>query len=111
MKKTVISLLSLGTLAFASAAIAQPAPMPGGPKDGHQPMHHHGMMAKMDTNKDGVLTRAEALDAAGKRFDEMDANHDGKVTKEEAKAHHEAMRAKWQAKKAGMEANQTNVAK
>ncbi|MEJ0009914.1 MAG: EF-hand domain-containing protein [Alphaproteobacteria bacterium] len=41
---------------------------------------------EMDANHDGTLTRQEMIDAAGRRFDAMDTNHDGVVTREEAAA-------------------------
>ena len=47
----------------------------------HDGMEHHGMhgdmMARMDTNHDGVLTAAENMAAAQAMFARMDGNHDG----------------------------------
>lgn len=70
---------------------------------------HHGggmmMMAKMaDTNKDGAISQAEFNTAAVKRFDMMDANKDGQVTKEERQASREKMKAEWQSKRADWKA-------
>lgn len=76
-------------------------------------MHGHGMrgmgmmgggMSKMwferlDANKDGKVTLAEAEAKALVMFDKADANHDGTVTPEERKAAHEKMRAEWKAKR------------
>ncbi|MEJ2408011.1 MAG: EF-hand domain-containing protein [Novosphingobium sp.] len=67
---------------------------------------HHGkrgqgmMMLKMaDTNNDGAVSKAEFMAAANKHFDMMDADKDGKVTKEERRAAWQSMRAQWQAAK------------
>ena len=50
-----------------------------------------GMMLKMaDTNNDGAISQAEFTAAALKHFDQMDANHDGKVTQDERQAAREA---------------------
>lgn len=73
--------------------------------------HHFGgprggmMMEKMaDTNNDGAVSQAEFVAAALKRFDAEDANHDGKVTKEERQASRAAKKAEWQAKRADKKA-------
>lgn len=56
--------------------------------------HHGHMFDKLDTDKDGSVTKAEFDAVNAKHFTEMDANSDGKVTKEEAdafmKEHHKA---------------------
>ena len=63
---------------------------------GHEGMRHgmrpNGPMAGMDGNGDQAITRAEFLAGAMKRFDAADANHDGKLTKEERRAAHQAHR-------------------
>jgi len=48
------------------------------------------MARDADTNKDGAISQAEFMAAAMKRFDAEDTNHDGKITKEERAAAHEA---------------------
>jgi len=66
---------------------------------GHRGGHRGGgmMMGRMaDANKDGAITQAEFTQAALQRFDQMDANHDGTVTKEERQAARQAMRQQWQ---------------
>ncbi|MBB5686533.1 EF-hand domain-containing protein [Sphingobium boeckii] len=78
----------------------------GGGKGGH-----HGMMGKghgrgpggmmaVDADKDGAITLAEQRAHAVATFDKQDANKDGKVTPDERKAAHEAMRAEWKAQRA-----------
>ncbi len=57
-----------------------PVPPPGGRK-------HDGMGRRMDPNGDGSVTREEFEARALKRFDRMDANHDGAIdTTERANA-------------------------
>lgn len=72
----------------------------GATKDGKK----HDFFAKVDANKDGVISKDEFLkssqERAEKKFSQMDANGDGKVTKEESKAHHDAMKEKWKDRKA-----------
>ena len=73
--------------------------------DGKDGKHHRmgregghggkGMMAMADTNKDGAVDKAEFAAGALKHFDQMDANKDGQVTKEEGQVARKAMRAKW----------------
>lgn len=71
----------------------------GGHRWGGRGGHRGGgmMMGKMaDANNDGAVTQAEFAAAALKRFDTIDANKDGQVTKEERQAAREQMKAKWQ---------------
>jgi Ca2+-binding EF-hand superfamily protein len=110
-------LVGVAAVAMAGAAFAQPAPRPGQPgqRAGHMtktetraevPAQVQRMFAKLDTNRDGFVTKAE-VDAsqaehaakAGKRaqrfdlgkfFDRLDTNRDGKITQAEADAAHDA---------------------
>lgn len=68
-------------------------------KRGHG--RHGGMMMMRmaDTDKDGAISQAEFTAAALQRFDSMDANKDGQVTKEERQAARQAMREQWKAKR------------
>lgn len=50
--------------------------------------------AKLDTDGNGSVTRAEFDAKAADRFARLDGNRDGFVTKVEMAAHHEAMKAK-----------------
>jgi Ca2+-binding EF-hand superfamily protein len=58
-------------------------------KLGEMRMHHRGgmggarMIVMADTDHDGKITLPEAEAMALKHFDEMDANHDGQITREE----------------------------
>ena len=85
---------------------AQAAPGKHGPR-GHGPRRHGprmgghfggpgsmgAPMARMgDGGRDAAVTKAEFIAAALKRFDAMDTNKDGKVTKEERQAARHEMR-------------------
>lgn len=68
----------------------------------------HGMMGRgmmghamkgVDANGDNVITRDECIAAALKKFDAADANHDGKLTKDERRA---AMHAHMRERRAKM---------
>ncbi len=63
----------------------------GGPGHwgGRGPGDMYGMA---DADGDRAVTKAEFMAAAMKRFDAMDTNHDGQVTKEERQAAHQKMR-------------------
>jgi hypothetical protein len=98
-----------GTLLAGAAYAAQDQAAPT-PKAGMHHHRHHGhgdRLARLDANKDGVVTRDEAIAAATARFDKLDANHDGKIDqteiaamKQKAQARRQEMRAKWQARRA-----------
>jgi len=85
--------LTLTAAALASAAvIAVAAPEGAGG-------HRHGAMVERlkqaDTDGNGLISReeAKALPRLAKHFDEIDANRDGQLSKEELQAFHEQMRA------------------
>ncbi|MDR6842352.1 EF-hand domain-containing protein [Pseudoxanthomonas sacheonensis] len=84
-RKTLLTLAVLTALA-AGTAFAATAPAPGVSATSAQPAPR----AKLDSNGDGVVDRAEAAShprLAGK-FDELDKNKDGKLTKDEMPARH-----------------------
>ena len=78
--KLITSALALATsaLTLATPAFAQDEPSPR--RGGGMGM---GMMMRADTNGDGAVSRDEALAQAAQRFDRMDLNHDGKLTRDE----------------------------
>lgn len=89
-------------------------PRPEGKEHGrmhHGPgMRHGGGMPmggmwfeRADANKDGKVSLAEATTGALAMFDRVDTNKDGTISPEEHKAAGEAMRAKWQERRAGKE--------
>ncbi len=52
------------------------------------------MLQKIDTNKDGKISKQEWSTHHEQRFAEIDANRDGNLTKEEFKAFRKKMRKK-----------------
>lgn len=79
MKKFVVAAALGATMLTGVAQAGQqdtPAPRRAGP------------MAMIDANKDGVLTREEALAAADVQFARMDQNKDGKVDATEMRPPH-----------------------
>lgn len=70
--------------------------------------HGGGMLARLDANGDGKITRAEFNAPGDKRFDALDTNKDGVIdqaeqtaAREKMHARFQEMRAKWQANHAG----------
>ena len=62
--------------------------------------HHKGkMFEKMDTDSNGSVSRAEFMAAHEKKFGEIDANGDGTISKDEAKAQRKDMKQRWKDKK------------
>jgi len=104
--KAFLLAAALGTTAILGgatfAAAQDPAPKPG----------RGGAMMKADMNKDGVISRGEAMAMADTRFAAMDANRDGKATAAEVKAGRDAMRAARPAKplRAGIDPNRDGAA-
>lgn len=84
MKTTI---LTLSTLLVAGTALAQP-PAGGAGAAGGMPTNEV-IFERNDTNKDGTITKEEAVAAGtqlGQAFDTWDTNTDGKVTNEELDA-------------------------
>lgn len=73
-----------------------------GKRGGHGGMGRgmRGGMMRLDANKDGAITLAEFEAGALERFNRHDANKDGKITQEERAAAREAMKQRWQQRKA-----------
>jgi len=63
------------------------------------------MALRADANRDGAISQAEFTEGMLKHFDHMDANKDGKVTKEERDAARSEMRDKWRERMSGQNAN------
>lgn len=86
MNRLLLSAMAAGTM-FTGSAIALAQSAPPPP-----PPHGHRLFEEMDANHDGVVTRAEATALLEKRFAELDANHDGKISPEERQAKRQADR-------------------
>ncbi|KKC27721.1 EF-hand domain-containing protein [Sphingomonas sp. SRS2] len=76
---------------------------------GKHGMHHRGgfgggqWFERADANKDGKVSLAEASTGALAMFDRADTDKNGTISVEEHKAARDAMRAKWQERRAGKE--------
>lgn len=79
-----------GAISKQEFIAAHEQPMTGHDGAGHKGMMGHGMMGHgmkgMDANGSRTITRDEFVAGALKRFDTADANHDGKLTKDERRA-------------------------
>jgi hypothetical protein len=96
---------------LSPAEFSAPRPdLPEGDRGSHHGRGRHDGMgmkagmggdwfARLDANKDGKVTLAEAEAKALQMFDKADANHDGTVTPEERKAAWQSMRAEWMKKR------------
>lgn len=80
-----IAVLGLSAPAFADHHMDK--------KDMHKKMEKH-MMEKIDTNKDGKISKAEFDAHHEEKFKKMDADGDGFVTKEEKKDAYKKMKEK-----------------
>lgn len=94
----MVTTLLGGTAAFALAYPGDGSgPRAGGPRD---------PFARLDTNKDGKITRQESQAAKVARFKAIDTNKDGVVTREEADKARNGQRAASRAERfAKMDAN------
>jgi hypothetical protein len=86
MRKTILALMLAGG---AFPALAQtPPPLPRG-----GPMRGGAMIMRADANRDGIITRAEAMAQADAAFDRVDGDRDGAITPGERREDRRAMRA------------------
>ncbi|WP_161978374.1 hypothetical protein [Sphingomonas oligophenolica] len=101
MRKTIL-ILSLAASALGATACSAQATQTNQTNQADTAEHGHGhrgaMMMRADTNRDGVITRAEAIAAADARLDKLDTNHDGTVTADEMAARRAAMRERMAAR-------------
>jgi hypothetical protein len=83
MKSLLLPALSAFIITAAIPAVAM--------ADMHKGGHY---MEKVDTDKDGKISKAESQAAHDERFTKMDTDGDGFVSKEEGKAAKEKMKEK-----------------
>lgn len=79
--KTIVSVAALALALSASAAWAQ-APAQNGERAGPGDRLAQ-LLADVDTNKDGALSKEEIAAARDKQFDRLDKNHDGQIAADE----------------------------
>ncbi len=90
-------LLVLGAVAFVMTA---PPAFSAEKNDGAPHHKGGGMLEKIDANQDGVVSKEEFMTFHQTRFNEIDKDHDGNITKAES----DAQRAEWKAKMKEMRA-------
>lgn len=69
---------------------------------GHEGKTKMERKIKGDTNGDGMISEGEFLTRAKERFNSTDANNDGNIDREEAKAAHHKKREEMKSKRAEM---------
>lgn len=109
MKKPVLAALAL--CLFASPVLAEGHEGDHKGPGGHGPRGPEHFMEKVDTDKDGKVSKAEWTAKGDAMFNESDTNKDGFISREEAKAFHEKRAEKWKAKKAEWKAKQATAGK
>ena len=92
MKRLVLTALSVALLAGTAATVVAADQKPGRP---HQTGQTY--FDKLDTDKDGAVSRDEFMAAQALRFQALDKNKDGAVSKDEYTAgnRNQERRAKW----------------
>ncbi len=123
MKRLTPAVLTLATLVLAASAVADPAATPATPPAGQatpapaptatpapaqgadQTPPEPSWFERMDTNGDHKISRQEYLDAMGRRFDKLDADHDGNVDMKEWQRVREQMEHMLRARQKAMRAN------
>ena len=89
----ISTILLSGIFALSMAACAHGGKGHHKGHEGHGKSHsckHGKKWEKMDANSDGSVSKAEFEKAGADKFAKMDANKDGKVTKEEKMAYKKA---------------------
>ena len=83
------SLILVGALSLIvapQAATAQPGQQQGQGGQGQQPPSAEELIKRMDTDKDGRLSKSEVKGPLSERFAEIDKDGDGYLTKAEVEA-------------------------
>lgn len=88
MKRFILP--GLAAAAFITGVAAYAQQQEGSPPSGQG---GHMLFDLLDANKDGTVTRAEAMAAAEKHFTEADTDHNGILSQSEQDAMHTRMRA------------------
>ncbi len=78
---------AVGGAAFADAPAGPPASQPGEHRGGTPDQMADRMFGRLDTDKNGIISKDEAAKAPHpfikEHFDEIDANHDGGISRAE----------------------------
>lgn len=97
--------LLMAALLVAALGLATPAHA-----EDSAPARNEGK-AKIDTDANGIVSKAEFMAAQEKRFSEMDGNGDGSITDDEYKASMDKWKAKRQEMRDKMKARMEEKAK
>lgn len=89
--KKLLMLSAAALVLGAPFAFAEDTPME---ESSHERPHRGDMMEKIDTDKDGAISKNEFISFHEERFKEIDKNADGKITQDER----EASKAEWRKK-------------
>ena len=89
---SVLAVLFIGGATFAAADCG------ACDKKGDCKSRYCKMFEKKDSNSDGVISKAEFVAHAEKKFAKMDADGNGSLTKEEAKNYRAAKKEKYKEK-------------
>ena len=102
-----LTMMGLALVGFAFPAYAEsPETNQQKPNKGE---HLKRMSEKLDTNKDGSISKGEFLTSMEERFNEMDSDGSGEITQEELKAHHKNKREKMKEKFEKMKSEKDNA--
>ncbi len=85
-------------LLFAGVTFALSAKHHKGDHAGKKGPMHAKMLEKIDTDKDGKISKQEWQAHHDLKFTELDADKDGAISQDEFKAHHQKMMKEHQAK-------------
>ena len=94
MKKLLLATALLGTLGMATNAVLA--------DDHKMGDHSKKMMERVDTNSDGMVSKAEFMAKHEEKFAMMDKNSDGMLSKDEMMEAKKEMKSKWKDRKSEM---------
>jgi len=86
MNKLFLAAALLGSVAIGSTAVMA---------EHHEGDHKGKMMERIDTDGDGMVSKAEFMAKHEEKFAKMDADSDGMLTTEEMKEAKAQMKEKW----------------
>ena len=87
--------LLLGAIAISALSIGANAALAEKNGDGMHDEHKGKMMERIDTNGDGMISKAEFMAKHEEKFTKMDVNNDGLLSMEEMKEAKAEMKEKW----------------
>ncbi len=110
--KLLLTLLALGVsgVAMANSPVPQESvEKPRGKMEQRHKKHVEKMWSYGDKDKDGKISREEALAVANEKFDKADKNKDGFISKEEMEEVRNKMKKAYTRSKDGMKHKEKHV--